>query len=258
MPSLEREGAVSELRLYVHPTCYSSYTLLKYLASKGLMGSTRLVSLTEPWEAVSSGIVSVPWLSLNGEPAAADPVRGEEVEAIIRGANISPPRDPLKAYMDSVLASSYASSLALLHGSLEPAAFTSLAKAALRYPLTRLDPGPLLETVKSEGRSLYESFEARIARVVAVSYVRELYWASGGLLRPGDLRVDRLSVAAWLMAKASVGRAGLPSNPVRANWDGIEVVVGIVEGRGDSILEDVRREQATIYGDLEYLKLLGL
>ena len=255
---MEREGAVGELRIYVHPTCYSSYKLLKYLASKGLMGSVKLVSLAEPWEAVSSGIVSVPWLSLDGEPAAVDPVDGEEVEAIIRGVKLNPPRDVLKAYMDSILASSYASSVALLHGSLEPVAFRSLAKAALRYPLTRLDPEPLLETVKSEGRSLYGDLEAKIARVVAVNYVRELYWASGGSLEPGDLRVDRLSVAAWLIAKASVGRAGLPFNPVRANWDGVDIVVSMVESRGDSILEDVRREQATIYGDLEYLKLLGL
>lgn len=247
-----------ELRIYVHPTCYSSYKLLKHLMENGLINRVKVIDTSNP-SLLDRFVLSVPWVTIGSRTVAADPVSGEEVKLMIEGSYKPTIGNPLESFKVTLLSSSYASSIALLHGDLSYAAFRELVEASLRTPLTGLDPEEVLEIVRRDGVSLYEELEVRIAKVLATSYIRELYWASGGSLNEKDLRgrVDRVAVLTWLMAKASVGRLGLPSNPLTmANRDGVEIIVNILEASGDKILSDVRREQETIFKDISYTSFL--
>jgi len=247
-----------KIRVYVHATCYSSYSLVKYLIGKGLTGGINIVDVSRASE-VDGAILSVPWVKLGSTVAAADPVSGEEVEAMIQGSYTPNIRDPLESFIKTLLASSYASSIAFLHGDLGYAAFRELAEASLRAPFTNQDVTGLVETVKRDGKGLYEELEFKLAKVIAINYVRDLYWASGGTLDSEGLerRVDETSILAWLIAKAGVGRVGLPGNPLVAiNREGVKLLSSILESEGSKILAGVRREQEAILGDVAYISFL--
>ncbi len=247
-----------KLKVYVHATCYSSYSLIKYLVERRLASSIDIIDVSRASD-LSDIALSVPWVKIGSSVAAADPVTGEEVEAMIKGSYRPSIGDPLGSFIETLLSSSYASSLAFLHGDLAYAAFKELAEASLRVPFTGLDVAEVIGAVKVNGRSLYEDLEIKLAKVIAVNYVRDLYWASKGLLREEELkrRVDEISILAWLIAKAGVGRVGLPSNPaMTANREGVELVLSILEAEGGRILDKVRREQETILNDPLYTRYM--
>jgi predicted thioredoxin/glutaredoxin len=248
----------SNIKVYVHATCYSSYTLIKYLIDRGLIGRVSISDVSRASD-VDGLVLSVPWIKVGYTVAAADPVSGGEVEAMIRESYTPSIGDPLESFIKTLLASSYASSIAFLHGDLGYAAFKELAEASLRAPFTGLDVMGLVEIVKRNGRSLYEELEFKLAKVVSVNYVRDLYWASGGSLSDEGLggRIDETSILAWLIAKAGVGRVGLPGNPlVAANREGVKLLSGILESEGSRILARVREEQETIFNDPPYTNFM--
>jgi len=248
----------SMVRVYIHATCYSSYTLLRYLIERGLEPLVDVIDTSNP-SSVDVPVLSVPWVTVGSRVAAADPVSGEEVELMVKGVYRPQVGDPLENFKEALLASSYASSVALLHGDVGYAAFRELVEASIRAPFTGLDAGSVVEVVRRDGRSLYEELEVKLARVVAINYVRDLYWASGGSLKVEELKVraDRVSILSWLIAKAGVGRVGLPGNPITmANRDGVELVSSIIEASGDKLVERVRREQEAILGDKSYMEFL--
>lgn len=245
-------------RIYIHPTCYSSYTLVKYLLDRGLINEVNIVDTSNP-SSLDVRILSVPWVTLGSRVIAADPVTGSEIESMIRGAYKPVVDNPLESFLKTLLASSYASSLALLHGDVSYAVFRELVEASLRTYYSGVDPESVAEILRREGRSLYESLEVKLAKVLAVNYVRELYWASSGTLSHEMLvsATNRLSVTSWLLAKASIGRVGLPGNPLKSiNVDGVELVISILEAEGSKIVEGIRREQETIFSDMSYISYL--
>jgi len=250
------------LKVYAHASCYSSYSLIRYLLERGLAGSIDVIDVSRVSD-LSELIFSVPWVKIGYSVVAADPVSGEEVEAMIRGSYKPSIGDPLRAFIETLLSSSYASSIALLHGDLAYAAFKELVEASLRAPFTGLNAAKVVRVVRVNGRSLYEEVELKLARVTSVNYVRDLYWASGGLVGEEELRrrADETSILSWLIAKAGIGRVGLPGNPlVLANREGVRLVSSIVESEGYRILDRVRREQETIFKDMlytSYMESLG-
>ncbi|MEM4656624.1 MAG: hypothetical protein QXD80_06745 [Acidilobaceae archaeon] len=249
---------MGEVRVYIHTSCYSSYSVVKYLNSKGLLGKVRLVNVVNPLVAIYDNVISVPWVTVDGEPVATDPVSGGEIEGIIRGDYRASIGDPVKAFLDAVLSSSYASSIALLHGSLRPLILGFFVKAAIRYPYSGLDVGSVLDSLREEASSLYESLEFSLAKVVSVAYIRELYWASKRSIAVDSIksRIDEVSLTLWLLAKASIGRAGIPVDPVAGiNRDGVALTVSILEASWEKILDRVKREQEAIYSDREYIDI---
>jgi len=246
------------VKVYVHASCYSSYSLIKYLIEKRLTSEVDIVDVSRAPD-IDGVILSVPWIRIDSSVVAADPVSGEEVEAMIRGSYMPSIEDPLESFIQTLLASSYASSIAFLHGDLGYAAFRELAEASLRAPFTGLDVTELLKTIKRNGRSLYEGLELKLARVITINYIRDLYWANGGLLGEEELRrrSDETSILTWLIAKASIGRVGLPGNPILlANREGVKLVSRILESEGQKIMVHVDREQRIIFGDTSYISFI--
>ncbi len=257
LPGLEVPLVLARPVVYVHPTCHASYEAVKTLAREGLLGSVELRGVVNPAEALGRRIWSVPWLLVDGRPAATDPVDPGELVEAVRGVWQRRVVDPVEAFMATVLHSAYAAAVAYVHGSLKPVLDEALASAAVRAPLSGLAPRSVLEEVEANERRLYEQWEDKLMRALGVSYVRELWWATGGDLDREAVRAAATpaTAGAWLLAKASIGRAGLPQDP-RLRPGAAEALADFVRRGAAGLLNKVRREQEEILGDTAYWELL--
>ncbi len=230
------------------------------MAENDLLDHATLVATTDigPVDALGQRIWSVPWIVIDGKPAATDPIEGDELEEILVQGRGREPLSVEEAFMETVLHSAYATALAYLHGSLQPVLDTALASAAVRSPLTRINPEMVIDIVKANKEGLYSSWEDKLMRALAVSYVRELWWASNGFLERSQVEDNAtpLQVAQWLLAKASIGRNGLPLKPF-PDRDRVQKLASFIRRGAAGLLNKVRHEQEKILGDKDYWRLLS-
>jgi len=245
--------------LYIHPTCATSYEAVKHLAAKGLLDGIRLVSTAEP---AASGVLrgsvwSVPWLVVESVPVATDPVAPGEVESILLGEGPLRRGDPVEEFMEAVLHSAYAAAVSYLHGSIRPVIDTAFISAATRAPLRGLDVEEVAREVAARADELYREWEDRLMRALGISFVRELWWATRGGVTRERLRelAAPETLGLWLIAKASIGRNGLPDRPLPGP-EKLERLASFVARGAAGLLSRVKREQERILGDEEYWRLL--
>ena len=245
------------ITVYIHPTCAASYEAVKRLAAEGLLDRVRLVSTAAPGPVLRGAVWSVPWVLVRGEPAATDPVDPGEVVEIAAGTWQRRIVDPVEAFMSTVLHSAYAAAVAYLHGGLGPVLDEALASAAARSPLSGVEPRSVLEAVRERMEELYRGWEDALMRALGISFVRETWWATGGSLSRDQLRemATPETVGAWLLAKASIGRGGLPARPLPPR-ERLEKLAGFVARGAAGLVSKIRREQERILGDEEYWMLL--
>ena len=244
--------------VYIHPTCAASYEAVKELARRGLLDRVELREATAA-AALREGVWSVPWVLVDGRPVATDPVPAEEVAAIVEGS-WSPGSggfDPLEAFAETVLHSAYAAAVAYLNKGLDQVIDEALVSAATRAPLRGLDPAALAGEIRGKAGELYARWEDAYMRALGISYVRELWWATGGGLDRERLRelATPENIGAWLLAKASVGRAGLPWRPLLER-ERLERLAGFIQRGAAGLVSRIRREQERILGDEEYWGIL--
>lgn len=239
--------------IYIHPTCKSSYRLIKHLYTKQLLNKIQFIDtsatpLGAPW--------SVPWVQLDGQPAATDPVNPEEVETILQGKLPEGPSKPIEAFMESILYSAHASAQVLVHGSLDPVIDEKFAMAVLRRPGDRQAATHLLSEIMEREEELYRDWQGKIARALSLSFVRELAWVHGGKISPDELasRADPTTIGLWIIGKASTGRAGLPWKPVLPET--AEEMSRFLARGAKRLAKKLNDEIETIYGDAEYWDIL--
>ncbi|MEB3862081.1 MAG: hypothetical protein GSR84_07675 [Desulfurococcales archaeon] len=240
------------IEILIHPTCATSYKVVKHLHSKGLLDRVELAPTSRPASAFKARVWSVPWIIVDGIPAATDPVTPEEAESIVREGRAEIPEDPEKAFMETVLHSAYAASVAVVHDSIAPVLDEDLASAALRTPLGGPDPGQL-----RVDDNLYREWRNMLVRALAISLVREIWWTTRG--HPPSIEgLGNLEALAgtWLLAKASIGRAGLPGDPSRGEAVGARELAEFLSKAYKSLVRRIEREQKTILGDREYWRLV--
>jgi predicted thioredoxin/glutaredoxin len=247
------------IRVLVHPTCASSYEVVRHLAARELLDKVELIVADNPSIGLRHGAWSVPWVIVGWEPAAADPVTPQEVEAMVRNEIVSLPGDPVEAFMKTVLYSAYASSVVTVWGSLDPVLDEDLASAAVRAPLTGISPNRVLADVRDRAGELYEKWIGMIYRALGVSFVREMWWSTGGSITPEELSeaATPAVVGAWLLAKASLGRVGLPSNPRGRVVEAAKAISGFVARNAKGLINKVKKEQEKILGDKEYWSIIS-
>jgi predicted thioredoxin/glutaredoxin len=246
--------------MYIHPTCATSYHVVKHLARKGLLDRVELTSTANPAgsEVLRRNVWSVPWILVDGVPAATDPVEPEEAEAIITGSWKPSGKDPVEAFMETVLHSAYAAAAAYLHDDIAPVLDTDFASAATRAPLSGANPESVISEVRRRGKELWEEWRNKVMRALGISFVREYWWASGGSLAREELKqlATPTNVGAWLIAKASIGRSGLPSKPFPRK-ELVEDMARFVQRGAAGLLSKIRREQEEILNDEEYWRILS-
>ncbi|MEB3860467.1 MAG: hypothetical protein LRS43_04580 [Desulfurococcales archaeon] len=247
---------MGEVSVYIHPTCMSSYRLVRGLNLKGLLGKVSLRNTSRGLDIMREVVVSIPWITYRGTPAATDPVSVEEVESILAKGRVNVEQKPMELFVKAVQSSSFVASQVLLHRDVSIALNRHFIEAALRSRVGGPSPETIVHELRESSQEVYESIEPLLARSLAYSYVREIMWARGlDSIDPSSIARKEL-VGAWLMAKASLGRVFLPNKPIIAQHTGIESIVGLLLDRGEYIVKSVREEQETIMGDTEYWRLL--
>ncbi|AEM39804.1 hypothetical protein Pyrfu_1951 [Pyrolobus fumarii 1A] len=243
--------------IVIHPTCASSYRLVKTLAKERLLDRVELVDATDPRTLLRYGAWSVPWVVVNGVPAATDPVEPEEVAAMIRGEYKPETREAREAFRDAVIHSAFAASIAFLNDRLDLVVEPGFVSAALRAPYTHVDAERAAQEILANAKELWREIRDMVARALGVSFVRETWWSRGGNLTQDELLklVDSGAVRLWLVAKASVGRSGLPWDPRVVN-ERATPIEGFVRRGATGLLRKVEREQKEILGDEEYWRIL--
>jgi len=201
---------MARIEIYYHETCYSSFKLISLLEARGTLDR---VVLRRAYPSSFNGVIwSVPWITLDGEPAATDPVSLQDIEAIMGGGRI-PERRPIDAFKEAVLHSSYATAVSLVNSSIEPVIDRGFLSAALRAPLTGVDVDEAAEVIREASREIFEDIYDSMVKSASVSMVRYMWWSRGGSLPaepPDDLEY---TAALWLLSSASTGRVGLPRDP---------------------------------------------
>ncbi len=243
--------------LVIHPSCPVSRRVVLKLADEKLLDSVELLDARDPRVVLGYGVWSVPWLVLDGVPAATDPVSEDEVVALLRGGDVEP-RDPVEAFSDTLIHSSFAAAVSLINDDPTLVVEHGFVSAALRAPATRADVDRAMQLIVERlpgewGAGLRD----KVARALGVSFVRELYWARGGATRDEILEaVERGAVRLWLLGKASLGRGGLPWRPYRVVAEAAEPVERFVKRGVVGLLKKVEREVRELEGDARYWELL--
>lgn len=240
------------VQMLIHPTCATSYKVIKHLHSKGLLDKVEVYPTSSPGGAMEVKAWSVPWILVDGAPAATDPVGPEEVEAMILDGKGRQVKSPEEAFMETVLHSAYAASVAIVHGRMDPVLDEDLISAALRTPLGGPSPSQL-----KVSHALYKEWEGKLVRALAISLVREIWWTTRGS-PPAQEQLGDLKVLAgtWILAKASIGRAGLPGNPLGSGQQGAFMLADFLGKTYKSLVRRIEKEQKTILDDAEYWKIV--
>jgi len=242
--------------LVVHSTCASSRTLLYGLRDRGLLDRLVLARADAPaYRGVP--LWSVPLLvSPRGEPLAMDPLGPEEVEAILEGS-YRPGKGLEESLYEAVLYSSYATVLSLVHESLEPVVREdSFLVPGLRLWARDTSIEEARRRLLSQAPRLYGEWREVLARAASIAYARSLLWVVGPERLEEELASStRERVGAWLLAAASVGRAGLPVRPGLV-W-AAEYIAGFASRRARGLARKVVREQEEVLGDPWFVGIVG-
>ena len=245
-----------EITIVIHPTCASSYRLVKNLVEVDLIDKIRLVDISSPKNFTKSRPWSVPWVVVDGKPIAADPIDIYEVAEIINDS-WSRQIDIEEQFMKTVLSSAYASSLVYLWENIEIVLEDSFIVAAVRASLSGLEVEKIRRILEAKSRKLYTEWEEKITRSLAYVLIREYWWSSGGKTTAQELRrtLNREVIGLWLLGKASIGRVGLPPRPLLGR-EKTKLLLDTILGSLEKILARIEREQTTILGDREYWEIL--
>lgn len=245
------------VEILIHPTCGSSYRLVKDLGGRGLLDKVRITVADEPRYALGYGVFSVPWVTLNGVPVAADPVDAKEVEALVTGSRLGP-RDPVEAVKKTILHSNYLSAVVALWGSIDPILTKEVVAVATRAYVTGANVDDVLKIVSEKRGELYKELEEPLVKALAVGFVRELFWASSAELDEEKLKAMSTPVAVrlWLIAKASVGRVGIPSKPWATAREVSQRISDYIQRSASTILARIREEYTKIANDEEYWSVI--
>ncbi|MCI4435896.1 MAG: hypothetical protein JHC33_03690 [Ignisphaera sp.] len=243
---------MNTVEMLIHPTCGPSYRLVKDLGGRGLLDKVRIIVADEPRYALSYGVFSVPWVTLNGVPVDA-----KEVDALITGSGLGS-RDPVEAVKKTILYSNYLSSVVALWGSVDPILTREVVAVATRAYVTGANVDDVLKIVSEKREELYKELEEPLVKALAVGFVRELFWASSAELDEEKLKAvtTPITVRLWLIAKASVGRVGIPSKPWATAREVSQRISDYVQRNASIILARVREEYTKIVSDEEYWSII--
>lgn len=245
-------------KIIVHPTCYSSYRLIKHFMNKPLLERLEFIVAEHASVALKHRVWSVPWLLINGTPVAADPIEPEEVEAIIQGQNLGLSKGIVESFTDAIIHSVFASSQLALWRSIDPLIDRDFVSAATRAVVTGIDVDQAMMELREKSQEILQGVLDKVTRALAVSFTREVWWTHGGELTSDYLLSIATpgSVATWLIAKASIGRIGLPGKPMGVAMQTAREISDFISRSAKGIISKIEREQREILEDGEYWAVL--
>ncbi|MGB9705702.1 MAG: thioredoxin, partial [Pyrobaculum sp.] len=195
------------IRIVLHHTCKSSYTL--YKALKGTPGLKFEMATLPYFPYLRQYVLSVPAVFVNERLVLLDPVEPGDVQALLDGKTEKEldVDEAVENAVRGVMASQALLSAVMLYKSLKPILDPELAAVISRARFHRQEhktPQIIQRLREREEEILTEHWE-HLVKLLTFGLVREMYW-----LGIDVEEVEKSHIKMWLLAKATVGRLGLP------------------------------------------------
>ncbi len=200
--------------IYLHPKCYSSFKLYKYLIEEGLLDKVKLIDTSKhSFEPLAKGIISVPAVEKDGKIFFQGAVDHALFKKLLSG---KPPHQENLDYkaglIDGIINSFLASAWVYLTQDLAAVYDLKEFTLAVTGMIFSQDPLGEYERRRAELTALdVASFEKGLIRNIAGNFLRELYWLHGGI--PAKDMVERKYTGEvflhWLASRASIGRVSV-------------------------------------------------
>jgi Predicted thioredoxin/glutaredoxin len=241
------------IKIVLHHTCKSSYTL--YKALKGTPGVEFEMAGVPYFSYLRQYVLSVPAVFKDGELVLLDPVEPDDVVAL-RDGKTEKDLDIDEAvdnFVRGIMASQALLATVMLYRSVRPVLDPDLVSvlSRARYHRQEHKTPRVLERIKErEGELLREHWE-HLVKLLTFGLVREMYW-----LDVDVEEVEKSHVKMWILAKATLGRLGLPHPRPAVPNEVVDAVYATLKESGRRYLDRVVEEQSIILSDAEFLSLI--
>ena len=248
--------------ILIHPTCYTSYRLLKKLSRERMLNKVKLVDVAvNPHIAFRYRILSVPAIIIDEKPVYAGPIDLDKAIELLNGNMESIRRehvdfnDIVKAVADSFALSS----IVVVHGPKTALNFKETIKASIGL----VDDNELDERIREllSSDELVAKMYAKAVRNVAYNIVRILYWTYGkrlSSLRDLEEFLSLDHIALLLEAFTILGRIGLKHLRRKNLVEKARRVYEYLVENFSTIHSRVFEEQDQIIFDDEYMDILRI
>lgn len=241
------------IKIVLHYTCKSSYTL--YKALKNTPGIAFEMAKTPYFSYLKKYVLSVPAVFQDDDLVLLDPVEPTDVVALKDGKTEKELdiQEAIDNLVRGVMASQALLAIVMLYKSLKPILDPDLVAVLTRakYHSQQHKTTAIIQKVAKEEDNIIKEHWEYFTKILTLGLVRELYWL--------DVDIDDIEkqhVKLWLLAKATVGRLGLPTPKPTVPPDVVESIYHVLKESGRRYLDRVVEEQTIINTDEEYTKLL--
>jgi len=241
------------IRIVLHHTCKSSYTL--YKALKGTPGLKFEMATLPYFPYLRQYVLSVPAVFVNERLLLLDPVEPGDVQALLDGKTEKEldVDEAVENAVRGVMASQALLSAVMLYKSLKPILDPELAAVISRARFHRQEhktPQIIQRIMEREEEILTEHWE-HLVKLLTFGLVREMYW-----LGIDVEEVEKSHIKMWLLAKATVGRLGLPHPVPKTREEVVDSVYAVLREAGRRYMDRVAEEQQIIQSDAEFTSLI--
>lgn len=251
------------ITLLIHPTCYTSYNLVKKLHEYKLLEGIELVDVaSNPSIALSYHVLSVPAIVVDNNLVYAGPIDiGKTIRLLKEGLNairVKASIDEIADMIVKTIADSFAlSSIAVYNGIESVLKF----KETIRAGIGLIDDEKLDEAISliSNSEEYKEEILSKAYRNIAYNIIRIVYWTYGKRLRNLRDLLEFLSldhIALLIEASAIYGRVGLIHYRRKELIEKIRPVYSYITENFNNMYERITVEQDKIIFDDDYLEIL--
>ncbi|RFA94912.1 thioredoxin [Pyrobaculum aerophilum] len=240
------------IKIVLHHTCKSSYTLFKAL--KNTPGVKFEMASQPYFTYLKNYVLSVPAVFKDGELYLLDPVEPDDIKSLIEGKTEREldVDEAVDNAIRGVMASQAMLTAVMLYKSLRPildAEIISVISRAKFHGQTAKVP-QIIQRIREREEELLKEHWEHLVKLLTFGLVREMYW-----LQIDIDEVEKSHIKMWLLAKATVGRLGLPYPRPNVPEDVVDAVYAVLKDAGRRYMDRIAEEQQIILGDAEFMAL---
>ena len=255
-----------EVEIFVHPTCSTCHSLIRLLKQWGFINKVKIYDTSiDPHMALERGVRSVPSIFIDGDLVFAGVVDFKKLKEILNAGLLTEKTmlsdgELIERFLRGVL-DSVATAL-WLYININCRAFTNDVRFLRAITnLSTYDDGNLSRLISilnddARCRGIVEDNKERFLKVIAINFVREVYWLNGRVNGATALSNYNLySLAHWAMVRGSVSRVGLVPHSLNDSKfrSKIEELWSYINAHFDELMSKVASEQEELKGDSDWV-----
>ncbi len=260
------------IEIFIHPTCSTCHTLTRLLRQWGYLDRVRIIDTSkDPYIAMERGIRSVPSILINGELVFAGIVDFKRLKAILDGEYSSSKFDGdlreleerfFKGVLDSVATALWLYVNEDCDALLRDREFTMAITNISIYSNREEAYNELRKYLGYPDmcRDAIRSREEKFLVVIIKNFAREIYWLHNRFLSWSEISklYNKEVIAHWMIVRSALGRVGLRVHPISNErfWEKVGKVYNYMSQVFEEYMRQVIEEQASIFGDSEYVEVI--